>query len=208
MPVPALKINDYIYKLNAVIFEGQRLGDLDRYEIEKIIKAAGASASVESFLLRAMLATVDGNNALAVRSMEAAVVLAPQSPAVRSNFALTLRNCGYPERAAAEGRICLALSKEQNDWGYINNLVAGAVKDGDMALVAEVIQVVGPLEKVFPNSVPAACLLYAEDACDEDAAAMLDVMLDAELRDTSVEISVARWAEMKKLADELAPYVD
>ena len=208
MPVPALKINEYVAKLNAVIKDGRRLGDIDRYEITRAIDAGMGYDPVCALILQALLASVDGDAASAMRCFEEAVQIAPNSLDVHANYAVLLANHGYPEKASQEIRESLALCKQQNDWAFIDSLIVTAVDIGDMDAAADIIHAAAQMGLFRPVLSQAATLLNIDGENDEKAVAGLQAALPGDDLRTASKISDERWAEMKKFADELSQYVD
>lgn len=208
MPVPALKINEYVAKLNAVIKDGRRLGDIDRYEITRAIDAGMGYDPVCALILQALLASVDGDAASAMRCFEEAVQIAPNSLDVHANYAVLLANHGYPEKASQEIRESLALCKQQNDWIFIDSLIVTAVDIGDMDAAADIIHAAAQMGIFSSVLSQAATLLNIDGENDEKAVAGLQAALPGDDLRTASKISDERWAEMKKFADELSQYVD
>lgn len=208
MPVPALKINEYVAKLNAVIKDGRRLGDIDRYEITKAIDAGMGHDPVCALILQALLASVDGDAASAMRCFEEALQIAPNSLDVHANYAVLLANHGYPEKASQEIRESLALCKQQNDWAFIDSLIVTAVDIGDMDAAADIIHAAAQMRIFSPVLSQAAALLSIDGENDEKAVAGLQAALPGDDLPAASKISDERWAEMKKFADELSQYVD
>lgn len=209
MPVPAPKINEYVAKLNAVIQDGKRLGDIDRYEITKAIDATMRRNPVHALILQALLASVDGDIASSMRSFEEAIKISPRSLEAHSNYAVLLAYGGYPDRASREIRESLDICKEQNNWVPIDNLVTTAIAIGDMDAVADIIHVTGKLGITSSILTDAASLLDVEGDSDEESIAFLNEALSNKKLQLAVsKISDERWAEMKKLAEELSHYVD
>ena len=208
MPVPALKINEYVAKLNAVIKDGRRLGDIDRYEITRAIDAGMGYDPVCALILQALLASVDGDAASAMRCFEEAVQIAPNSLDVHANYAVLLANHGYPEKASQEIRESLALCKQQNDWAFIDSLIVPAVDIGEMDAAADIIHAAAQMGLFRPVLSQAATLLNIDGENDEKAVAGLQAALPGDDLRTASKISDERWAEMKKFADELSQYVD
>lgn len=208
MPVPALKISEYVAKLNTVIKDGRRLGDIDRYEITRAIDAGMGYDPVCALILQALLASVDGDAASAMRCFEEAVQIAPNSLDVHANYAVLLANHGYPEKASQEIRESLALCKQQNDWIFIDSLIVTAVDIGDMDAAADIIHAAAQMGIFSPVLSQAAALLSIDGENDEKAVAGLQAALPGDDLRTASKISDERWAEMKKFADELSQYVD
>lgn len=208
MPVPALKINEYVAKLNAVIKDGRRLGDIDRYEITRAIDAGMGYDPVCALILQALLASVDGDAASAMRCFEEALQIAPNSLDVHANYAVLLANHGYPEKASQEIRESLALCKQQNDWIFIDSLIVTAVDIGDMDAAADIIHAAAQMGIFSPVLSQAATLLNIDGENDEKAVAGLQAALPGDDLPAASKISDERWAEMKKFADELSQYVD
>lgn len=171
MPVPALKINEYVAKLNAVIKDGRRLGDIDRYEITRAIDAGMGHDPVCALILQALLASVDGDAASAMRCFEEALQIAPNSLDVHANYAVLLANHGYPEKASQEIRESLALCKQQNDWIFIDSLIVTAVDIGDMDAAADIIHAAAQMGIFSPVLSQAATLLNIDGENDEKAVA-------------------------------------
>lgn len=208
MPVPALKISEYVAKLNTVIKDGRRLGDIDRYEITRAIDAGMGHDPVCALILQALLASVDGDAASAMRCFEEAVQIAPNSLDVHANYAVLLANHGYPEKASQEIRESLALCKQQNDWIFIDSLIVTAVDIGDMDAAADIIHAAAQMGIFSPVLSQAATLLNIDGENDEKAVAGLQAALPGDDLPAASKISDERWAEMKKFADELSQYVD
>ena len=208
MPVPALKINEYVAKLNAVIKDGRRLGDIDRYEITRAIDAGMGYDPVCALILQALLASVDGDAASAMRCFEEALQIAPNSLDVHANYAVLLANHGYPEKASQEIRESLALCKQQNDWIFIDSLIVTAVDIGDMDAAADIIHAAAQMGIFSPVLSQAATLLNIDGENDEKAVAGLQAALPGDDLPAASKISDERWAEKKKFADELSLYVD
>ena len=208
MPVPALKINEYVAKLNAVIKDGRRLGDIDRYEITRAIDAGMGYDPVCALILQALLASVDGDAASAMRCFEEALQIAPNSLDVHANYAVLLANHGYPEKASQEIRESLALCKQQNDWIFIDSLIVTAVDIGDMDAAADIIHAAAQMGIFSPVLSQAATLLNIDGENDEKAVAGLQAALPGDDLPAASKISDERWAEKKKFADELSQYVD
>ena len=208
MPVPALKISEYVAKLNTVIKDGRRLGDIDRYEITRAIDAGMGHDPVCALILQALLASVDGDAASAMRCFEEAVQIAPNSLDVHANYAVLLANHGYPEKASQEIRESLALCKQQNDWIFIDSLIVTAVDIGDMDAAADIIHAAAQMGIFSSVLSQAATLLNIDCENDEKAVAGLQAALPGDDLRTASKISDERWAEMKKFADELSQYVD
>lgn len=208
MPVPALKISEYVAKLNTVIKDGRRLGDIDRYEITRAIDAGMGYDPVCALILQALLASVDGDAASAMRCFEEAVQIAPNSLDVHANYAVLLANHGYPEKASQEIRESLALCKQQNDWIFIDSLIVTAVDIGDMDAAADIIHAAAQMGIFSSVLSQAATLLNIDGENDEKAVAGLQAALPGDDLPAASKISDERWAEMKKFADELSQYVD
>lgn len=208
MPVPALKISEYVAKLNTVIKDGRRLGDIDRYEITRAIDAGMGYDPVCALILQALLASVDGDAASVMRCFEEAVQIAPNSLDVHANYAVLLANHGYPEKASQEIRESLALCKQQNDWIFIDSLIVTAVDIGDMDAAADIIHAAAQMGIFSPVLSQAATLLNIDGENDEKAVAGLQAALPGDDLPAASKISDERWAEMKKFADELSQYVD
>ena len=208
MPVPALKISEYVAKLNTVIKDGRRLGDIDRYEITRAIDAGMGHDPVCALILQALLASVDGDAASAMRCFEEAVQIAPNSLDVHANYAVLLANHGYPEKASQEIRESLALCKQQNDWIFIDSLIVTAVDIGDLDAAADIIHAAAQMGIFSSVLSQAATLLNIDGENDEKAVAGLQAALPGDDLRTASKISDERWAEMKKFADELSQYVD
>lgn len=208
MPVPALNISEYVAKLNTVIKDGRRLGDIDRYEITRAIDAGMGHDPVCALILQALLASVDGDAASAMRCFEEAVQIAPNSLDVHANYAVLLANHGYPEKASQEIRESLALCKQQNDWIFIDSLIVTAVDIGDMDAAADIIHAAAQMGIFSSVLSQAATLLNIDGENDEKAVAGLQAALPGDDLRTASKISDERWAEMKKFADELSQYVD
>ena len=208
MPVPALKISEYVAKLNTVIKDGRRLGDIDRYEITRAIDAGMGYDPVCALILQALLASVDGDAASAMRCFEEAVQIAPNSLDVHANYAVLLANHGYPEKASQDIRESLALCKQLNDWIFIDSLIVTAVDIGDMDAAADIIHAAAQMGIFSPVLSQAAALLSIDGENDEKAVAGLQAALPGDDLPAASKISDERWAEMKKFADELSQYVD
>lgn len=209
MPVPALKVGELVTKLNAALYGGKRLGDLDRYEINKYIEATFHKNPVSSLVLRAALAHYDGDIDAAISDFKSAIKLAPKSLEAHSNFAVLLGRSGYSEEASEEIRISLELCKETSMWVSLEPLVVTAVNIGDMEAVSEIVRLANKLKIPSRLILDAALILSIESAPDEDAVEMLQKMLSASGDEESCSpISDEDWANMKSFADELSHYVD
>lgn len=209
MTMPALKVNEYIQKLNECRLNKQPLGDIDRFDIENHIRSTMPDHPEWAMMLRSVLAHTDGKIDEAKTDMESAAIIAPHSLTIRNNMAILLAEAGYEELAIHEVRQVLYLSCKQNSFEYLDGMAQLAISLGDMDSISEIIRIANKIQLCTPMLTQAALLLHVEGESDEDIASILDQSISYDdLRMCSMEISDVHWQEMKKFADELAPFVN
>lgn len=91
---------------------------------------------------------------------------------------------------------------------HIDNLAQFAIGNGDMESLAEIICIANKVNLCTPILTQAALLLSMDGESDENAINILGMVIsDDYLRSNSTIISDDDWQKMKKLADELSPFV-
>lgn len=209
MPVPVLKINELAAKLDAAISGAKRLGDLDRYEINKFVETMIDKAPVPALVLRAALHHYDGDINAAIQDFQTAITIAPQSLEAHSNFAVLLGKAGYTEEASREIRKSLDICKNTGSWLHLEPLVVTSVNIGDMEAVSEIVHLANKLKTPSRIIADAAMILSLESASDEESVEILHTMISVNgLKESCSSISDEEWANMKSFADELSHYLD
>ena len=209
MPVPALKTTEYIAKLNDALNHGKRLGDMDRYGINKLIDAILNKDPVNALILRAALAHYDRNFNGAINDLKSATSLAPNSLEAHSNYATLLARTGKTGLASVEIRKSISLCIETRNFMPLENLIISAVNIGDIDAAEEIVHIA--FEKKIPSRIiaDAALLLSLNDSSDENVVERLETMLTSNgLNVSCAKIEEDEWNAMKRLADELSQYVD
>lgn len=209
MAVVAPQINQFIDILNNCLSEGKRVGDLNRFAMQRYIREKMPCEPMWALMLRGLLAHVDGRLEDARQDLERAAEINPSSLAISSNLAILLAEAGCDECAAEQARRVLRLSSEQNDWSFLDGMTEVAVGLGALDIVADVIRIANKLDICTPTISQAALLLFVDGESDQETLKNFDSALNEEkLRPLSKKMSDERWAELEKLAEELEPLVN
>ena len=204
MPQAATKFSAYIDKIDAVFKGNHRLGDIDRYEIEKLADDLLAIDACRANLLKGLLYALDNDEAKAVASFERAVVAGPASLEAHVNFAMVLATFGLTERAHSMIVRSLELCEQQGDWSPLDHIAHTSVTLGDVELQSKILKIANKLGRTSTNLTVLASMLAlgSGDACVDQA------LSESFLKQNAVPLSGARWERMSAFADEIAQYLE